>query len=111
MEKEFALRGLPALPTEPPYDDEFPRAEPPAGRPGGRPLARGGRGGPAPAGRRGGRGPRPPASPNRAPGDARRPAAPTTSPVRIPTQARDSRLRENPRPAATIIVRAIVEVL
>jgi hypothetical protein len=32
-------------------------------------------------------------------------------PMRIPPQARDSRFRENPGPAATIIVRAIVEVL
>lgn len=33
------------------------------------------------------------------------------TPTRIPPQARDSRFRENPGPAATIVVRAIVEVL
>jgi hypothetical protein len=32
-------------------------------------------------------------------------------PTRIPPQARDSRFRESPGPAATIVVRAIVEVL
>jgi len=111
MEKGFALRGLPAFPTEPPYDDEFPRAEPPAGPFTRRALASGGRRGPATAGSSRGRTARSPAGPNRGPGDVRLPAAPTTPPVRIPRQARDSRLRENPRPAATIVVRAIVEVL
>jgi hypothetical protein len=33
------------------------------------------------------------------------------APTRIPQQARDSRFRESPGPAATIVVRAIVEVL
>ncbi|OHV37671.1 MULTISPECIES: Rv3235 family protein [Pseudofrankia] len=33
------------------------------------------------------------------------------APLRIPAQARDSRFRENPGPAATIFVRAVVEVL
>jgi len=39
------------------------------------------------------------------------PPAARRAPLRMPPQVRDSRFRENPAPAATIVVRAIVEVL
>jgi hypothetical protein len=180
------LRGLPALDTEPPYDDEADARDSGSGdsspgspggsegvdgrRDGGRPpgpdadgqacgiggesaprphvgrraLQTGGRRGPGTTGSSHGRGARP--GVHRGPGDGRLPAPPPSPaaslsrslprpaddvslrtvsgraavtaqpatrrpPVRIPPQARDSRLRENPAPAATIVARAIVEVL
>jgi hypothetical protein len=147
-----ALRGLPAVTTEPPYDDENPAAGPThsavtrpdelpraGGQPGRPARTPGARRGPGTGGSSRGRGGSHGAGPVRGPVDIRPPTtpgggtlprgharaaddpppaagratAPATrrAPTRFPQQALDSRLRENPGPAATIVVRAIVEVL
>ncbi|MBL7495231.1 hypothetical protein I6A84_13365 [Frankia sp. CNm7] len=139
-----ALRGLPAVMTEPPYDDgPSPTAQ--AAR---RPALPGIRRGPGTGGSARSRGGRHGVAAGRGPGDVRLPAPPSPdgalprdpfrataddapalttkkitmapqathqtgrrAPTRSQPRIRDSRFREIPGPAATIVVRAIVEML
>ncbi|MBX6391757.1 MAG: hypothetical protein IRZ08_22675 [Frankia sp.] len=102
------LPRLPAVVTDPPYDDELPAA----GAPGPLPTPRAGAALPGPAttsaataGKAAARVPGPPAGLAAKRGDDGR------RPMRVPSHPQDSRFHDSPRAAAALVVRALVEVL